>query len=94
MYPKILIGSERKGLRVGEGEGRGGGGRGKGERRGKRREGEETGGEDKREGGAKRGEEMRSALLNYKELYHRPKKEIRYILLQKSTSFIAVNDLL
>lgn len=39
MYPKILIGSERKGLRVGEGEGRGGGRRGKGERRGKRREG-------------------------------------------------------
>ena len=28
MYPKILIGSERKGLRVGEGEGKGGGGRG------------------------------------------------------------------
>lgn len=83
MYPKILIGSERKGLRVGEGEGKGGGRRGKGERRGKRRVWE-----------AKRGEEMRSALLNYKELYHRPKKEIRYILLQKSTSFIAVNDLL
>lgn len=38
-YPKILIGSERKGLRVGEGEGKGGGRRGKGERRGKRREG-------------------------------------------------------
>lgn len=92
MYPKILIGSERKGLRVGEGEGRGGGRRGKGERRGKRREGEETGGEDKREG--RPGGEMRSALLNHKELYHRPKKEIRYILLQKSTSFIAVNDLL
>lgn len=87
MYPKILIGSERKGLRVGEGEGRGGGRRGKGERRGKRREGRPR-------GEAKRGEEMRSALLNYKELYHRPKKEIRYILLQKSTSFIAVNDLL
>lgn len=35
MYPKILIGSERKGLRVGEGEGRGegGGGRGRGEER-------------------------------------------------------------
>ena len=79
MYPKILIGSERKGLRVGEGEG--GGGRGRGE------EGEE-GGE------TRRGEEMRSALLNNKELYHRPKKQIRYILLQKSTSFIAVNDLL
>lgn len=87
MYPKILNGSERKGLRVGEGEGRGGGRRGKGERRGKRREGRPR-------GEAKRGEEMRSALLNYKELYHRPKKEIRYILLQKSTSFIAVNDLL
>ena len=83
MYPKILIGSERKGLRVGEGEGRGGGRRGRG-------------GEERKEKGgeAKRGEEMRSALLNYKELYHRPKKEIRYILLQKSTSFIAVNDLL
>ena len=87
MYPKILIGSERKGLRVGEGEG--------GEER------KEKGGEAKRggqegrpRGEAKRGEEMRSALLNYKELYHRPKKEIRYILLQKSTSFIAVNDLL
>ena len=41
-YPKILIGSERKGLRVGEGEGRGGGRRGRGEERegrGKRREG-------------------------------------------------------
>ena len=40
MYPKILIGSERKGLRVGEGEGRGERGRGE-ERveRGKRREG-------------------------------------------------------
>ena len=87
MYPKILIGSERKGLRVGEGKGKGGGRRGKGERRGKRREGRPR-------GEAKRGEEMRSALLNYKELYHRPKKEIRYILLQKSTSFIAVNDLL
>ena len=40
MYPKILIGSERKGLRVGEGEGRGGRGRGEErEGRGKRREG-------------------------------------------------------
>ena len=42
MYPKILIGSERKGLRVGEGEGEGRGGRGRGEERegrGKRREG-------------------------------------------------------
>lgn len=43
MYPKILIGSERKGLRVGEGEGKGGGRRGKGERRGKRREGRPRG---------------------------------------------------
>ena len=58
-----------------------------------KREGrEETVGEEKREG-RPRGE-MGSALLNHKELYHRPKKEIRYILLQKSTSFIAVNDLL
>ena len=91
MYPKILIGSERKGLRVGEGEGEGEGEGGE-ERKekggGRDGRGEEEGGE------AKRGEEMRSALLNYKELYHRPKKEIRYILLQKSTSFIAVNDLL
>ena len=91
MYPKILIGSERKGLRVGEGEGRGEGGGGRG--RGEEREG--RGGQEGRpRGEAKRGEEMRSALLNHKELYHRPKKEIRYILLQKSTSFIAVNDLL
>lgn len=61
-----------------------------------RGKGEGGGGEERKEkgGGAKRGEEMRSALLNHKELYHRPKKEIRYILLQKSTSFIAVNDLL
>lgn len=43
MYPKILIGSERKGLRVGEGEGKGGGRRGKGERGGKRREGRPRG---------------------------------------------------
>ena len=63
--------------------------------RGRGREEGEGGEERKEKGGeAKRGEEMRSALLNYKELYHRPKKEIRYILLQKSTSFIAVNDLL
>ena len=44
MYPKILIGSERKGLKVGEGEG--GGGRGRGEERegrGKRREGRRRG---------------------------------------------------
>lgn len=61
-----------------------------------RGEGEGGGGEERKEKGgeAKRGKEMGSALLNYKELYHRPKKEIRYILLQKSTSFIAVNDLL
>ena len=89
MYPKILIGSERKGLRVGEGEGEGEGGEERKEKgEGRDGRGEEEGGE------AKRGEEMRSALLNYKVLYHRPKKEIRYILLQKSTSFIAVNDLL
>ena len=45
MYPKILISSERKGLREGEGEGRGGGERGReeGERRGKRREGRPRG---------------------------------------------------
>lgn len=43
MYPKILIGSERKVLRVGEGEGKGGGRRGKGERRRKRREGRPRG---------------------------------------------------
>ena len=73
-------------------------GRGKGEGGGGEERKEKGGGRDGRGGeeggGAKRGEEMRSALLNYKELYHRPKKEIRYILLQKSTSFIAVNDLL
>lgn len=73
-------------------------GRGRGEGEGVEERKEKGGGRDGRggeEGGeAKRGEEMRSALLNYKELYHRPKKEIRYILLQKSTSFIAVNDLL
>lgn len=89
MYPKILIGSERKGLRVGEGEGEGEGGEERKEKGGGRDgRGREEGGE------ARRGEEMRSALLNNKELYHRPKKQIRYILLQKSTSFIAVNDLL
>ena len=54
MYPKILIGSERKGLRVGEGEGKGGGRRGKGERRRKRREGRIRG----RRGHEGRGDEV------------------------------------
>ena len=88
-------------LEWGRGRGEGEGGEERKEKGGGRdgRGGEEGGeGRDGRggeEGGeAKRGEEMRSALLNYKELYHRPKKEIRCILLQKSTSFIAVNDLL
>lgn len=72
-------------------------GRGRGEGEGGEERKEKGGGRDGRggeEGGeARRGEEMRSTLLNNKEL-DRPKKQIRYILLQKSTSFIAVNDLL
>ena len=53
-------------------------GRGRGEGEGGEERKEKGGGRDGRggeEGGeARRGEEMRSTLLNNKELYHRPKK--------------------